>query len=253
MLPWVLDRLHRRDEGGAARPAGPYCRMCGHLTLATIGTVRGYLFLECSRCGFTFAPSITRPAVDALLGWGDRGPDDASTSEGSADPGFLRPALDRLAGSGPLTILDFGTGQSRVPGLLRACGHRVIAVDLAPPFAPHPDRLTGSLHSLRLPRAAFDLAFAFQVFEHLPEPRPYLDELLRIVRPGGLVLIHTDMEVPERAAGFEQWPYVLPPDHCSFYRHRTFDAALERSPHRIAWKDPKCVIIEVGRAGAAAE
>ena len=123
-----------------------------------------------------------------------------------------------------------------------------------PPLRPHRDRLTGSLEALGPLDGAFDLAYAFQVFEHLPEPRSTFDRLLYLTRPGGLVLIHTDMETPERAMNsFERWGYVTPPDHCAFFRHRTFEHLLGGdTPHVIVRKDAKSVIIRVGAQWAMA-
>jgi SAM-dependent methyltransferase len=95
-------------------------------------------------------------------------------------------------------------GAARVTAA-RAAGRPAVAVDLVPPLRPHPDRLTGDLLALRLAPGTFDLAFAFQVFDHLPEPRPFLNELLRLTRSGGLVLVHTEMETEERAHGFARW------------------------------------------------
>ncbi|MEX0772778.1 MAG: methyltransferase domain-containing protein, partial [Balneolales bacterium] len=70
-------------------------------------------------------------------------------------------------------------------------------------------------------------------------------ELVRLAKPGGLVLIHTDMETPERdGQGFRNWWYAAPPDHCCFYRHKTFQVYLEDKPHRLVWKSPKSVIIK---------
>lgn len=213
--------------------------MCGARALAPVGKVEGYSFVECPNCGFIFTPNL--PDSDA--------PPEASAGRpvgGWANIDFLEPALARLEGS-RLSVLDFGAGESRVPDLLRAKGHRVIAVDVLPPDEPHPDRLTGTLETLHLTPRQFDLVYAFQVFEHLPEPAPVLDELLALTRPGGLLLIHTDMEVPERAAGFTGWWYVLPPDHCAFYRHHTFEVFCRDTPHRLIWTDAKRVLIEVGR------
>jgi hypothetical protein len=64
----------------------------------------------------------------------------------------------RLRWRAPLRILDFGCGQSLVPDMLRDEGHRVIAVDLAPPLRACPDRLTGPLDALDLAPRGFDLA-----------------------------------------------------------------------------------------------
>ncbi|PRY05321.1 hypothetical protein CLV24_1301, partial [Pontibacter ummariensis] len=49
---------------------------------------------------------------------------------------------------------------------------------------------------------------------------------------------------PERDEGFLNWWYVLPPDHCAFYRHRTFEVYLQETGHKMTWKDKKRVILQ---------
>lgn len=61
------------------------------------------------------------------------------------------------------------------------------------------------------------------------------------------MLIHTDMETEERKNGFTDWWYVLPPDHCVFFKHRTFEVMLQDSPHRICHKDPRYVVMRKPR------
>lgn len=200
----------------------------------------GFRFYRCKVCEFVFTPDFGEHESSAMY---QRLMEDAPHG-GWANADFLEPSLERL-GPGPLDILDFGSGESALPDELRARGHRVIAVDTAPPRQPHPDRLTGNLFDLSLPDDSFDLTFAFQVFEHLPRPLPYLTELLRVTRPGGRVVLHTDMHLAEREeVGFTDWWYVMPPVHCSFYRHRTFERMLESTPHRIVERAPKYVAIE---------
>jgi SAM-dependent methyltransferase len=240
-------RTPPRGEAGPRAPGAAACRMCGAATTPAC-TVGGYRFVECGRCRFVFAPAITAEFVMRLYEEGYHGPGEGAPEVGWANTEFLEPTLERLDGRGPLEILDFGAGQSGIPDLLRERGHRVVAVDVAPPLRPHPDRLTGDLLELGLAADRFDLAFSFQVIEHLPEPRPYLEELLRLTRPGGLVLLHTDMEVPEREGAVEGWWYVMPPDHCSFFRHRTFEVFLKGTPHRIIATTPKSVTLQVGPA-----
>lgn len=80
--------------------------------------------------------------------------------------------------------------------------NRAVAVDIVPPTCSYPDRLTGSLLDLELDGNRFDLVFSYQTFEYLPEPRPFLVELLRSLGGMGAPFIHTDMETPEREAGF---------------------------------------------------
>src|SRR5262249_61039176 len=44
-----------------------------------------------------------------------------------------------------------------------------------------------SVYQLPYPDASFDVAYAHQVFQHLREPAKALAEILRVLRPGGLV------------------------------------------------------------------
>jgi ubiquinone/menaquinone biosynthesis C-methylase UbiE len=45
----------------------------------------------------------------------------------------------------------------------------------------------GSVYQLPFPDASFDVAYAHQVFQHLGQPEAALAEMLRVLRPGGLV------------------------------------------------------------------
>jgi SAM-dependent methyltransferase len=229
--------------------ASTICRMCLGSSVSAAYHVQGFSFHECRDCGFVFSPDFDSPPLTNMYQSGARDVEAGAPDCGWADPAFLDPAFDMLGWQAPMTVLDFGAGQSRVPDILRLRGHRVIAVDVVPPKIPHADRLTGELLDLNLPEGYFDLAYSFQVFEHLPEPRDILFELLRLVRDEGLVLIHTDMETPERDVdGFEHWWYVTPPDHCSFYRHKTFDKALSGSLHQIHCLDEKTVVLRKSSA-----
>ena len=203
-----------------------------------------YEFTECMGCGFIFIPSITREELEAKQQEGPPSVERGAPEDGWApDVQFLEPAFERLEGE-QHDILDFGCGQSSIPDLLRKQGHRVLGVDLEPPLRPHPDRLTGDIFEMDLEDNQFDLVYSYQVFEHLPEPRPFLQELLRLTSPGGYLLIHTDMDTPQREEGFSNWFYVLPPDHCSYYRSRTFEKVLCEEPGHLVWSNPWSALIK---------
>jgi SAM-dependent methyltransferase len=51
--------------------------------------------------------------------------------------------------------------------------------------------VVGDAHHLPFADAAFDRVFAFNVFEHLRDPKRAAAEILRVLRPGGSVAIHT--------------------------------------------------------------
>lgn len=49
----------------------------------------------------------------------------------------------------------------------------------------------GDIHALPYPDNSFDAAFAHAVIEHVGRPRHAVEEMLRVVKPGGLVAIRT--------------------------------------------------------------
>lgn len=226
------------------------CRMCGWPDCRDRGEVRGYRYEECPCCGLIFAPGIGDEQAWRYARGGHH--DEGEPPEnGWADEAFLDPAFRLLGRDRDLRILDFGCGDSDLPDRLRARGNRTVGIDLAPPKRRARARIAADLEGTGLPAAFFDLVYAYQVFEHLTRPRETLRCLLELVRPGGLLAIHTDMETPERG-DFARWWYVLPPHHCAFYRHRTFERALAGSPHAILAAEETCVIIRKGEAPAPA-
>jgi SAM-dependent methyltransferase len=91
-------------------------------------------------------------------------------------------------------VLDVGCGAGWSAHWFAAHGHDVIGVDLNPrAFEPPPsDRLRfvpGSAMDLPFPDGAFDVAASNQCLEHVPNPARMLTEMLRVVRPGGIVCV----------------------------------------------------------------
>ncbi|MFP4014537.1 MAG: class I SAM-dependent methyltransferase [Chitinispirillaceae bacterium] len=218
------------------------CRICQG-PCSPCGLVDNHPFVECRTCGFVFCTSITQEQLSDWYRRGYHGVQDGAPDIGWANENFLEPVWKYLPRSG-LTIMDFGAGTSLVGSLLRQRGNRVIEVDIAHSHSSHPDRHTGDIHTLPISAGRFDLIYSFQVFEHIAEPLPILEQFTLLVKPGGYIYIHTDMETPERLESFRKWWYVTPPDHCSFYRHRTFERFIKNRPLEIVYRDPKSVLMQ---------
>lgn len=106
----------------------------------------------------------------------------------------LKPGLSLLdCGCGPGTI-TVGLAEAVAPG-------RVAAVDLEPSQVALAER-TAAAHGLRnvhveaasvyqlpFPDGSFDVVFSHALFEHLSEPSAALQEIRRVLRPGGLVAL----------------------------------------------------------------
>jgi len=53
--------------------------------------------------------------------------------------------------------------------------------------------------------ASFDLVTSFQVIEHVADPMPYLDEIKRVLRPGGMALFTTPNAAIRLDPGMRPW------------------------------------------------
>lgn len=111
----------------------------------------------------------------------------------------------------PTEVLDCGTGTALIPIVL--CRHpvfaKVTAVDLseemlklarrnveAAGLEPRIGLRRADCKALPFADASFDAVMSNSIVHHLPEPRPALAEMVRVLRPGGLLFIR-DLLRPE--------------------------------------------------------
>lgn len=109
-------------------------------------------------------------------------------------------AQARCAG---LSVMDAGCGEGYGAAMLADRAAAVTGVELVPdvvaharaayPGDAHPGLsfLEADLCRLPLPDASFDAVVSFQVIEHLPDIGRYLDEVHRVLKPGGEFLCAT--------------------------------------------------------------
>jgi 2-polyprenyl-3-methyl-5-hydroxy-6-metoxy-1,4-benzoquinol methylase len=121
--------------------------------------------------------------------------------------------LSRLVAScpvAPLDYLDLGSGAGVIPSVMALAGLRVTVVDTWSQYAKGFNSLMGNSEEfiarfekfhmqpiqhnimqppLPFPSHSFDLITLFEVMEHLPQPHIVLQEIDRLLRPGGLLVI----------------------------------------------------------------
>jgi SAM-dependent methyltransferase len=113
-----------------------------------------------------------------------------------------------------------------------------LSIDLVPGLAMEAMDLT----SLRLPDAERDVVIAFHVLEHISDDKAAMDEIARVLRPGGQAIL----EVPvTEGATDEQYRDAPPevrtehygqPDHVRMYGRADFEARL-----RAAGLEPQAI------------
>jgi SAM-dependent methyltransferase len=163
------------------------------------------------------------PAVDYA------GPVDAWTrAENERIVRTIEAALERpIAG---VRWLDFGCGTGTLLERVRIGGGDALGFDDSP-------AAMGACESRGIPtltqtqiaelRGAFDVVSAVEVIEHVPDPIGFLRTLRDLVKPGGVVYVHTEnWNVVRRLPGTG---YLMPEGHIQYFTpasmRRAFDLA----------------------------
>lgn len=103
-------------------------------------------------------------------------------------------AFERAVGAlPPGHAVELGTGRGRWLRRLRARGWRATGVDVAPAARP---AVVASAARVPLVPACADLVLAVTVLQHIEDKAACLDEMARLARPGGRVLL---VELLDRA------------------------------------------------------
>ena len=95
----------------------------------------------------------------------------------------------------PARVLDIGCGAGWSTLMMREAGHDAHGLDLYPSdrvevraFADIP-YTQGDAQHLPFADATFDAVAMYQVLEHVPEPELALREIMRVLRPGGRLVV----------------------------------------------------------------
>ena len=100
-----------------------------------------------------------------------------------------------------LRLLDAGSGGGHFSAGSCDRGADVVSLDMGPSLLRQVAKLcdtrkvAGSVLALPFADASFDLVISTEVIEHTPDPLAALDELARVVRPGGTLLVTTPVRL----------------------------------------------------------
>ena len=129
----------------------------------------------------------------------------------------------------PGKVLDLGCGNGRFLLFMQQLGHEIYGVEMAGGSAERARRVAGLSLKVGLLEPddfasnTFDAITLYHVFEHLTEPRKYLDIISKIIKPGGYVVIAFPNIDSFQSRLFKgDWFHLDPPRHLFFFRPKDF-------------------------------
>jgi dolichol-phosphate mannosyltransferase len=156
----------------------------------------------------------------------------------------FRHVMDLIAGEG--RVLDIGCGSSRIIGNLpeRSVGVDVLQRKLRYARRFNRPLVRASGFALPFADAAFPCVLCSQVIEHVPKDSPILDELCRVLKPGGRLVLGT----PDYANW--QWVYIeklygmvpggYKDEHISHYNNRELRRIMK--DRGLAFEDERYIL-----------
>ncbi len=93
--------------------------------------------------------------------------------------------------------------------------------------------INATLANAHLPANSFDAVTMWDVVEHLTNPSADLNQVYRVLKPGGVVAVHTiDIESPLARVMGPRWPWLMEM-HLYYFSPRTLGQMLEQIGFRV--------------------
>jgi SAM-dependent methyltransferase len=203
------------------------CNVCGSAETRLVFAKWSFRIVECVECGLVFVnPRAFRIEEDDYF----QGPY-LSTIEkdGQLDSGIatlygeIIYNLSNRVASGKL--LDVGCAMGHFLGFAKRYGWDVEGVECSPYAAHYAEEHFGArvhpvcvLKDAHLPAQFYDACVLIEVIEHLPDPRATMEEVWRLLQPGGLAYVTTPNFASYRSMLLRaEWNAVIPVGHLYYF------------------------------------
>jgi cyclopropane fatty-acyl-phospholipid synthase-like methyltransferase len=106
--------------------------------------------------------------------------------------------------------------------------------------------IEGTLESADLPTAWYDVITLWDVIEHLTDPHAAIRRCHSLLKPGGLLVVHTmDIGSPFARLMGARWPWLMEM-HLYFFSQRTLTAMIEKACFTMVRAEPQGRYLRLG-------
>jgi SAM-dependent methyltransferase len=106
-------------------------------------------------------------------------------------------------------LLDLGCGVKPFYSLYSEFAEHSVGIDVA--ASPHGTQTADIVYdgkTIPFAENTFDIVFCTEVMEHVPEPLAFLEEIYRVLKPGGKVIMTTPFLVPLHEEPYDFFRYT---------------------------------------------
>ena len=208
------------------------CPACDAANPRDAGAKNGHHLVRCRRCATLFTAAAVHGDYSDYYAHGN--PTIPAFVEARADEIVSGFANARRSGR----LLDVGFGGGTFLDAARRGGWAAEGVETSPDavasarargFEVH----HGTLADARYPAGHFDVVIASEVLEHVLEVRAMLEEIARVLRPGGMLWATTPHGRGISARLLRNaWSVISPPEHVQLFSIRGLRTLLRESGFR---------------------
>jgi 2-polyprenyl-3-methyl-5-hydroxy-6-metoxy-1,4-benzoquinol methylase len=213
-----------------------HCPACDASAARSKGQKKGFDMLSCKACGTLYTANVPGNLLEHYY-------DEYYDEEHLALPAFIVQRLDEIVAGFKSyrqtnRFLDIGSGGGSLLEAARRAGWTAEGVEVSRTAVEHVRTLGfkvhwGELAGANYPASHFDVVTASEVIEHVADPQAMLNEIARILRPGGVLWATTPhgRGVSARALGL-QWEAVIPPNHLQLFSTKGVKTLLDKAGFR---------------------
>jgi len=215
------------------------CPLCFSKKTRYFAEKNSYLFYRCSDCKALFLNTL--PSNIKLKDYYKK---QFSYTDGLLNESLIRKRsasiLNKLQNSAPksTTLCDVGSGYGYFLDEASHRGYRSEGIEPSKQLAVHATKkyslhiYNGGLEEyIRNTHTQFDIVTCIHVIEHVQHPKHFINLLLKLVKPGGLLFLETpnsDSHLLYREK--EVYTFLIPPDHLWVFSQFSIQAML---PHNF--------------------